>query len=70
MILARMTMSNPEAIMKKKWYVYEMNRHKDRIKPETKARMKQEFEDSVLAYASYIEHGRWENKVMNEFRSL
>ena len=44
--------------MKKKWYIWEMNKHKTRIKPETKKRQQIEFEDSVLKFAQVIEEGR------------
>ena len=44
--------------MRKALFVWEMGRHKARIKPETKARMQTEFEDSVIALAEAIETER------------
>lgn len=55
------------AAMRKKWYVWQINAHKPRIKPETKARMRTEFEDSVLEYAAAIEHGRHQAELMEEY---
>jgi hypothetical protein len=47
-----------QGAMKKKWYVWEMNKHKPRIHPETKTRQQIEFEDSVIAFAQVIQEGR------------
>ena len=44
--------------MRRTWYVWEMNKHKKRIKPETKRRMETEFEDAVINFAKVIDEGR------------
>ena len=62
-----LTYSQAEALMRKKWYVWEMARFKDRIRPETKRRLKTEFEDSVLELAACIEHGRQQALQMEEY---
>lgn len=51
-------MSDAESKMWAKNYVWRMAESKDRIKPETKARMRREFEDSVLYYALEIKINR------------
>ena len=64
-----MTTSNRLAEMRRTWYVWDMARHKKRVHPSTKARMRREFEDAVLAYAAEIEAGRIEAENMDEWRS-
>lgn len=64
-----MTMSDLESKMWTKNYVWRMASSKSRIKPETKARMRQEFEDAVLEYADAIAHGREEAEKMAEYNA-
>lgn len=47
-----------QGTMKRKWYIWEMNKSKKRIKAETKKRQQIEFEDAVLKFAQVIEEGR------------
>lgn len=60
-------MSELESKMWAKNYIWLMARCKKRIKPETKDRMRTEFEDAVLEFAAEIEHGRWQAEQMAEY---
>ncbi len=51
-------MSDKENRMWTKNYVWRMAFGKTRIKPETKVRMRREFEDSVLEFAEEIQFNR------------
>jgi hypothetical protein len=63
------TYSKAQGTMKKKWYVWEMNKYKSRTKQETKARMQREFEDSVLQFAAVIEQQRTEAEYVEGWKS-
>ena len=48
-------------VLRRKWYVWEMNRSKTRVKPETKARQRREFEDAIIHLADEILEERAHN---------
>lgn len=54
-------MSDAENRMWTKNYIWRMAFSKTRIKPETKARMRREFEDAVLEFADEITSKREDN---------
>lgn len=62
-------MSDKENRMWTKNYVWRMAFGKTRIKPETKVRMRREFEDAVLEFADEIAYGREEEAKMAEYNA-
>jgi len=53
-----MTEISAESRMWTKNYIWRMAASKSRIKPETKVRMRKEFEDAVLEFADQIRRNR------------
>lgn len=56
--------------LKKAQYVWEMARYKERIKPETKQRLKAQFDEAVLELAACIEWNQQLVTDMEEYKRI
>lgn len=62
-----LTESQCQGNLKRTQYVWEMARHKTRIKQETKDRMRDDFYEAVLEYAAWITDAQYKAEKMKEY---